>query len=442
MKKLTSIILSCLLAFSVVGCTQKASVTQMPSVSPEQSTQQTSTNKETIKLTYWYSWTDKIQENNINLTKQFNETIGKEKGIEVTAEYQGSYDELHAKLQSAYVAGDVPAVTVMEIASTKTFAQNGVIEPLDKFIQRDSVDMTDYYPGLLINCKVDEQWFGIPYLRSTPIMYMNKTLLEKAGLDPTGPKTWDELAQYCRTVKEKTGVFGLSMQSYIWVFEAFMMENGLPVLNDDETKTNINSPEGVNVVTFFKNLQKEGVVRLLAKADSDSVKADVLNQNTAIWFSSTGDLTNNLSIAKENGFEIATAFIPKQEAYGVPTGGCNLVMTTKISEQEKEAAWEFIKWMTEAEQAAYSTINTGYVPTSKTCTETEQIQTLFKETPQFKVAIDQLEQYSVGRPTNPGYTECQVVIESALDAMWANNENIETTLADTATKVNKILQEN
>ena len=47
-----------------------------------------------IHLTYWYSWKDKIAENNIERIKEFNETIGKENGIEVTAEYQGTYDDL------------------------------------------------------------------------------------------------------------------------------------------------------------------------------------------------------------------------------------------------------------------------------------------------------------------------------------------------------------
>lgn len=39
----------------------------------------------TIELTYWYCWTDKIKENNEERIQEFNDTIGKEKGIHVTA---------------------------------------------------------------------------------------------------------------------------------------------------------------------------------------------------------------------------------------------------------------------------------------------------------------------------------------------------------------------
>ena len=55
--------------------------------------------------------------------------VGPELGIHVTAEYQGSDEDVHQKLQAAYVAGDTPDVTVMEIGSIGTFARNGVLIP-------------------------------------------------------------------------------------------------------------------------------------------------------------------------------------------------------------------------------------------------------------------------------------------------------------------------
>ena len=119
-------------------------------------------NGDVVELTYWYCWTDKIQENNENLTAQFNETVGKELGIHVTAEYQGTYEDAHQKLQAAYIADAMPDVSVMEIASIKTFAENGVIEPLSSYIEADDVDMTDFFEGLLENCHVGDTWYGVP----------------------------------------------------------------------------------------------------------------------------------------------------------------------------------------------------------------------------------------------------------------------------------------
>ena len=148
----------------------------------------------TIELTYWYCWTDKIKENNEERIQEFNDTIGKERGIHVTAESQGSYDDLNSKLKSAFVAGEAPDVCVMVINSTKVFADGGMIQPIDEFIADD--DLNDFWPGLMENCKVDGKLYGVPYLRSTPILYYNKTLFEKAALDAsTAPATWDDMVK-------------------------------------------------------------------------------------------------------------------------------------------------------------------------------------------------------------------------------------------------------
>jgi sn-glycerol 3-phosphate transport system substrate-binding protein len=390
------------------------------------------------ELTFWYSWTDKIQENNVNLAKLFNETRGKELNIHVTAEYQGTYDDLHQKLQAAYVAGKTPSVSVMEIASIKRFAESGVILTLSPYIERDKIDMDDFYKGLLVNCNVGGTWYGLPYLRSTPILYMNTTLLEKAGLDPNGPKTWDELAEYCKAIKERTGAYGITLNSDIWIFEAFMFENGSSTLTADESKCNINSPESRAVFAFFRDLVDKGYAHCLAGTDYGKIFTDMMNQKTAMFFDSTADLTYNLELAGENGYEINTCFIPSKKTYGVPTGGCNLVLTSRQTDEEREAAWEFIKWMTETEQAAYAHSYTGYLAARKSVVGMPDIQVLYKEKPQFKVALDQLEGYGHGRPMNPGYTQVIVEWTAAMDAIWSNGADIDSTLSAADAKITKM----
>jgi sn-glycerol 3-phosphate transport system substrate-binding protein len=400
----------------------------------------TSQNNEVTNITFWYSWTDAIQENNIALTEEFNNTVGKDLGINVSAEYQGSYEDLHQKLQAAYVAGETPAVTVMEIASVKTFSNNGVLEPLDKFIERDNVDMDDFQPGLMTNSFYNGSTYGLPYLRSTPILYLNTTILEEAGLDPAGPKTWDELEQYIMTIKDKTGKNGLTSYSYIWTLEAFMMEHGSSVLNEDETATNLNSAAGKEIISYFKDLADQGYINLLASSQSDKLKADIMNQNCAMWFSSTGDLTSNIKIAEDNGFKLGTAFIPKDTQYGVTSGGCNLIMTSKLTDEEKEAAWQFIKWLTEKEQTIKASQSTGYLPSRISAKDSDEMLALYEEVPQFKVALDQL-QYAVGRPSNQGYAESSTRITEALDAIYVNDQDMNEVLTQLESTVNKLLNE-
>lgn len=392
------------------------------------------------EIQFWYSWTDKIQENNENLTKKFNETVGKDKNIHVTAEYQGSYADLHQKLQAAHVAGSTPAVTVMEIASIGTFAKNGVLEPLTAYAASSGLDMSDFQPGLMGNSYVDGELYGLPYLRSTPILYMNTTILKEAGLDPAGPKDWTELADYCRTVKKETGKFGLSTFSYIWTFEAFLMQSGTTVLSEDELSTNVGTEAARDAVKFFQGLKNEDVIRIVAGAESDKIKVDVMNQNAAMWFSSTADLTSNLAIANENGFEVATCFMPANISYGCPTGGANLIMAAKITDDQKKAAWEFINWMTSTEQTIYASGYTGYMPSRISAVDSPEMKALYVEKPQFKVAVDQL-QYASKRPMNPNYAEVQKNIVTALDSVWVNGQDVDTVFAELEKTSNVLLKE-
>ncbi|MFC5648662.1 extracellular solute-binding protein [Paenibacillus solisilvae] len=80
-----------------------------------------------ITIKYWYAFGEKVEEAKLHMVKAFNESQDK---IEVIAEHQGNYDDLHAKVQAAFAAGDAPAVTDLEIASTGVFARSGMLQEL------------------------------------------------------------------------------------------------------------------------------------------------------------------------------------------------------------------------------------------------------------------------------------------------------------------------
>lgn len=454
MKKNSRRVLAAILAASVLsmtGCgdakTQGdavSSVQSEASVSSETSEEQnTIIQSETpIELTYWYSWGGAVQECNENLVQQFNETVGQEKGIHVTAEYQGTYNETTSKLQAAAVAGTMPDASVVGTTSMGIFLKNNMLVSLNSYVERD-IDATDFFQGLLKNTVKDDVWYGVPYLCSTPILYLNTTLLEKAGLDPSGPKTWDELAEYCKTVKEKTGAYGLSTFSYEWFMEAFLLEHGTTMLNEEETATNFDCAETREIMNYFKDLQDKGYLHWATSGDegSSQVTADFTNQNCAMWFSSTASLTTTLKVAKENNFEVNTCFIPADKSYGVPIGGSSIVMFESVPEEKREAVWEFMKFMTDTRQTAYASQTTGYVPLRASAEQEESLQELYKAYPQFKVAVDQLRDYSTGRSLNPNYVECTTVIMNAMDDIMLNNGDMDSVLSAASEKINKLLNQ-
>ena len=250
-----------------------------------------------IEIKYWYAWGDKIGENNENLVKKFNESQDK---IHVTAEYQGTYDDLHAKTQAAFAAKNAPEVTQNEIASVKIFAESGMTQDLTSLVERDQVDLTDFVPGLMGNSYVDDKLYALPYLRSTPLLYLNATLLKQANLDTAGPKTWDELREYSRKLTVPGQRVGISMAPSAWYFEAFLAQSGSKVLEEDGKHIAFNNEAGVNILKYWLDMNKEGIVTIPTTDDSGEVsKQDFLNQRSAMFFSSTADLTRILSNTRE-----------------------------------------------------------------------------------------------------------------------------------------------
>ena len=434
-RKMLGASLIAMISINTVGCASGQAAEAQSSVKDTQK----GSNQEgdLIELEFWYSWQDKVAENNQELTEKFNETVGKENNIRITAEYQGSYDELHTKLKSAFIANEQPAISVMEIASIKSFADAGMIEPLENYISDEKE--SNFLPGLMDNSYVDGKLYGVPYLRSTPIFYYNKTLFDQAGIT-SAPTNWEELASTSKQL-ESIGVKGFGFLNDIWHFEAYTQGNGGNIVNADETEAIFNQVPAVEAVEFLKEgIEKYNFKYYSGNNASDTRTTEIMNQKIGMWVDSTGSLNNTLDIAGQNGYEIGTAFIPCGKEYSVPTGGCNIVMTSKLTDEEKEAAALFINFMTEEEQVVYSHKKTGYLPTTISSTTHPEIEALYESTPQFKVAVDQL-QYGHGRPMNKAYGEAYNVYINALDQIFTTDVKVQDTLDKAAMEATKLVQE-
>ncbi|MFT8311950.1 MAG: ABC transporter substrate-binding protein, partial [Sporolactobacillus sp.] len=305
---------------------------------------------------------------------------------------------------------------------------------------KDDFELDDFNRGLMGYAVVNEKFYGLRYLRSTPILYMNKTLVEKAGLDPAGPKNWSEFEEYARKLTKKGERVGLSLATDIWFFEAFVAQSGGQMLSDDGKKAEFNGKAGVESLEFWKKLKTDGISKVLTgDTAGDVAKQDFANGRAAMIFSSTADLSYLLSLAEEGKFELKTAFMPANDSYGVPTGGCNLVMTAGLSKEKQEAAWAFIKFMTDKEQTIYASEHTGYLPSRLSAGESEEMKALYKEKPQFKVAVDQLK-YGHARPMAEGYPEVVKVVVDELNRTLLKDAEPKDSLDAAAKKADQLLK--
>lgn len=387
-KRLLTMILSFGILISMAAC-----------AAPTMGSEATDRN-EPITIEFWYAFGGPVEENTKRLVEEFNASQDK---IIVKAEYQGgSYNDLHAKVQSAFAAKEPPAVTLNEITVIQNFAENGMIQPLDPYMQKDNFDIDDFIPGLLSNTQAGGKTYGLPYLRSTPLVYYNATMFENAGLGKNAPSTMDEMMEFSRKLTNKN-VVGLSTPVTTWTYEALVDSYGGRLLNEDETQAVFNTPEAMKAIEFYRQGLQENIFKITTGGDATSQsKLEFQNQRSAMILGSTADLAYYTQIAQESGFELGAGFIPNGGEGAVPTGGANLVMVNGISDEQAAAAWEFIKFMTSKEQTVKSSIATGYLPVRISAKESEEMQEFYKENPLFRVAVDQLET-AIPRPMAPNF---------------------------------------
>jgi len=380
------------------------------------------------------------------MVEEFNNTHQK---ILVQPVYAGNYNQTMTKVQSAILSGIPPDVFVVEISELYTLLAIDGIIPLDKYIEKEGGDTFtgQYFDALYGNARAEGKIWGQPFQRSTPILYWNKDMfaanadrLKAAGLDPTrAPQNWDELekASTILTDREK-GIWGVILPGgwNDWIFEAFVYQNGGKLISKDAEKSHFDSPQVLEALKFWYKLTNELKVSPPLRPWNQT-PIDFSSGHAAMMYYSTGGLP---LVRKQSNFDFGTAFQPKKVQYGTPVGGGDFHISKGIPPENQDAAWEFIKWMTSPEMAAFWSRESGYICINKKGLDLPEMKKYLEEFPNAKVAAEQLE-YSFPKIMAPNFQEIRKVFVANLDAMMQGQQSPEDTQKKLHTSVQKILDE-
>ncbi len=335
------------------------------------------------------------------MTAMVGDFNGRHPTIRVEPVFAGNYVETMAKAMTAVQGGAPPDVAVLDTPELFSLLDRNAIIPLDDFIAQSGGKawLDDFYQALLLNARANGRVYSIPWQRSTPIFYYNKDLFRKAGLDPDhAPKNWTELVQYAQklTIRDASGnVSQWGVEAPVadtspWVFQGFLIEAGAKFFDPNGKWVKFNSPEAVRALQFILDLQNKYKVHPpgpTGKPFWDQVPQDFILQKVAMIYSTTGNMTFIRTYAK---FEWNAGFMPADKQYGAPTGGGSFYVFDRIPRERQVAAWTFIRWMTEPQQAARWSIGTGYVPIRKSELSAPAFKDYLKQVPQALTATLQL----------------------------------------------------
>lgn len=461
MKKrvITAVLAATMVLSSLAGCGNGKTLEEQTASTGANSTQEGTDGEgfsmadakdvEGTEISFWHSMGGVNGQAIDALVEKFN--TENEFGITVNAQYQGEYDDSLNKLKSAQI-GNMGAdlVQVYEIGS-RFMIESGWITPMQEMIDADGYDMSSIEPNLAAYYTIDDKLYSMPFNSSTPIMYYNKDMFEKAGITEV-PDSLEAIEEVGEQLLNKGGAGEvISLGIYGWFFEQFMGKQGLDYANNEngrkEAATAVAFDENggaANILTAWKSLYDKGYAPNVGKG-GDAGLADFSAGKSAITLGSTASLKQILQDV--NGkFEVGTAYFPKVKSSdegGVSIGGASLWALNNNDPKKARATWEFIKFLVSSESQAYWNAQTGYFPVTTDAHEEQVFKDNIAKYPQFQTAIDQLHDSSpeyVGALLSV-FPEARATVESQIESLLNGDQNVEETVSNMADSINKSIEE-
>jgi sn-glycerol 3-phosphate transport system substrate-binding protein len=238
---------------------------------------------------------------------------------------------------------------------------------------------------------------SMPFNSSTAILYYNRTIFKKAGLDPTKPPATYEQIEKASKACVAAGVtkigfttawpsWTLVENAHAWHDQPFAdMDNGFKGM---ATRLKINGDFGVKMWTLLTRWQKEGIYTYSGRVSAGD--QPIVNGEAAIGLASTGLVG---TLAKTAKFDWGTGTLPRMAGYPQGNsiiGGASLwVMKGKKAEEYKGVA-SFLAFLATPEQQAWWHAATGYLPVSKSALTALQKTDHFQRNPDMWTAFNQI----------------------------------------------------
>lgn len=310
-------------------------------------------------------------------------------GVTIETVYAGGYGDVRTTIQTAIDGGgDAPALAVMLATDLFDLANAQYIEPMTPYV--DAMDggdayLDDFLPAFLANSYYLDDLWSLPFQRSAVVMYYNADLLAEQNIGV--PTDWQTLAEAASALTVRDGDtverWGLEWPSGwpYWLFQPLAIGAGQNIVGESDTEVFFDEPEVVEAIEFYNRLSSEfRAMPAGVQGSWGNVVPNFVSGNTAMIIHSSGSLSNVLAQAP---FEVGVSGIPGPDggSYSVPGGG-NLYMVAGLSEAEKQAAFDFAVFLTEASRAADFSIQTGYIATREAAFADPAMQAYISENPQ------------------------------------------------------------
>jgi len=271
--------------------------------------------------------------------------------------------DLVSKYNAWHIRGTGSDVMRQHSYYFEQMVRRGVNEPLDRWLHDPEVgladDINDFLPGLFDRMEFEGQVYGIPEDQNQLGLFYNKDLFDAYNRThpddpityPDGTWIWEDMrhAASLLTVRKgsRTEVYGADFQQSPGVFYAFLFQAGGRVWNEERTRTLVNSPEGVEVLEFWRSLTRRIDAARPSEMRDSAMGPDKFFEfgKTAMLIDGTWRIPDLINQAPDLRFGVAP--LPGHRRKATVGGSCIWAMSAHS--KHKDLAWEFIRFLSSRE---------------------------------------------------------------------------------------------
>jgi sn-glycerol 3-phosphate transport system substrate-binding protein len=415
----------------------------------------------TTEITFWHSMSGPLGEEVVKLTDAYNAGQDKVK-VELV---QGSYEET---AENYYLTSqdDRPDLVQLPEYQVQAMVDTESTVPVGKCLESSGLDTSTFLPTALAAYETQGVQWSMPFNLSNPVLFYNKKVFEAAGLDPNKPPvSLDELRQYSeQIVSSGAATFGLSLDTGFdsgggWYVEQWFCKAQEYYVDGDNgrtsraTKVLYNNETGVDLLTFLQTMLNDGLA--VNVGDNSQTGYDNLlkladeQAPAAMTIATSASLGPVLDVLAGGQFpqlapqDVGVGPMPGPDGKpGALIGGASLWPVATGDDARIAATWDFITYLTGAEQQSQWAAATGYIPMRSDAAEVEPYKSTVANDPRFSVAYEQLaaspDALTSSGPVVGPLREIRTILATAVAGIFGGAD-VKSTLDDAAGQANALI---
>lgn len=295
--------------------------------------------------------------------------------------FKGTYADVLKAGLDAFHAGRPPhIIQVFDVGTGVMMNTEDAIVPVSEVLEMGGgvFDKSEYLPGIVAYySRPDGKMLSFPYNSSSPILYYNKAIYERAGLDPDKPpKTWPEVWRHARRiVGARAASCGYTSTWLTWIhLENFAAWNDLPYATKENGLAGLDIELKINAPLFVKHVQE---IADLARDDVFRYGGRTSEAKNLFMSGECGILTESsggLGDIVKSGVDFGTGPLPYEpEARGAPRntvpGGASLWVFAGLPKRDYVGVAAFFSYLSQPDVQSQLHRALGYLPVTKAAYE-------------------------------------------------------------------------